>query len=238
MATMNNPTATPEWLEKAARTEAPATTDRVLLVQPTRTPTPPIDLKPASRLSPMPTIPTPTTTDETDVHRRGYDAAALLPSTVILGLVTVAVVMFIRPFVSERYVAEFTTLPLLALWAGQVVRGGYRLFKFRYRLTSRNLYLERGGLYPSDEPLDLATVSKVEVLRTRVQFLMGVGDVIVHSEESSNRPPLDMPGVRWPKKFAALIESTAATARERTVVAAEAVVTSPPARSTTPSVTQ
>ena len=105
MATMNNPTATPEWLEKAARTEAPATTDRVPLVQPTRTPTPPIDLRPASRLPAEVSVEAKKTTDETDVHRRGYDAAALLPSTVILGLVTVAVVMFIRPFVAERYVA-------------------------------------------------------------------------------------------------------------------------------------
>jgi hypothetical protein len=195
-------------------------------------------LKPASRLGPAPTLPTPSTAEETDVHRRGYDAAALLPSTVILGLITVAVVMFVRPFVAERYIAEFTTLPLLALWAGQIVRGGYRLFKFRYRLTSQKLYRERGGLYPSDEPLDLATINKVEVQRTRVQFLMGVGDVVVHSEESSNRPPLDMSGVRWPKTFAALIESTAEMARERTVSVGKAVVATPPARSTLPSVTR
>ena len=203
MATTNNSTATPEWLEQAARTEAPATIDRVPLTLPTRTPTPPIDLKPASRLGTTPTLPTPFPTEETDVHRRSYDAAALLPSTVVLGLVTVAVVMFIRPFVAEQYIAEFTTLPLLALWAGQIVRGGYRLFQFRYRLTSQKLYRERGRLYPSDEPLDLATINRVEVQRTRVQFLMGVGDVVVHAEESSNRPPMDMSGIRWPKTFAA-----------------------------------
>jgi murein DD-endopeptidase MepM/ murein hydrolase activator NlpD len=39
------------------------------------------------------------------------------------------------------------------------------------------------------------------------------GDVIVAPEESSGRPPMDLPGVRWPKKLAALIESTAAKAR-------------------------
>ena len=238
MATMNNAIATPEWLEKAARTEAPASTDRVPLTQPTRTPTPPIDLKPASRLPAEVSVETKKPTDETDVHRRGYDAAALLPSTVVLGLITVSVVMFIRPFVPERYIAEFTTLPLLGLWAGQIVRGGYRLFKFRYRLTSQNLYRERGRLYSSDEPLNLATISKVEVQRTRVQFLMGVGDVIVHSEESSNRPPFDMSGVRWPKTFAALIESTASTARERTVLGGKAVVTPLPGRSTPLSVTR
>jgi len=238
MATMNNPTATPEWLEKAARTEAPASTDRVPLVQPTRTPTPPIDLKLASRLPTEISVEAKNPTDETDVHYRGYDAAALLPSTTVLGLITVAVVMFIRPFVPERYIAEFTTLPLLALWAGQIVRGGYRLFKFRYRLTTQNLYRERGRLYPSDEPLDLTTVSKVEVQRTRVQFLMGVGDVIVHLDESSNRLPLDMSGVRWPKTFAALIESTVAAAREQTVIAAKAAFATLQARSTLPSVTR
>jgi hypothetical protein len=236
MATMNNPAVTPEWLEKAARTEAPATADRVPLVQPTRTPTPPIDLKPASRLPAETSVEAEKPTNEADVHVRGYDAAALLPSTIVLGLITVAVVMFIRPFVPERYIAEFTTLPLLGLWAGQMVRGGYRLFKFRYRLTTQNLYRERGRLYPNDEPLDLTTVSKVEVRRTRVQFLMGVGDVIVHSEESLKRLPLDMSGVRWPKTFAALIESTVAAAREQTVIAAKAAFATLQARSALPSV--
>ena len=145
--------------------------------------------------------------------------------------------MFIRPFMPERFMGEFTTLPLLALWAGQVVRGGYRLWAFRYRLTSRKLYRERGRLYPTDEPLDLATISKVEVERTRIQFFMGVGDVVVHSEESSKRPPMDLSGVRWPKKFAALIESTAATARESTVTAGK-VAAPLTARSAPPSVTR
>jgi hypothetical protein len=202
MATANNPAATPEWLEEAARIEAPAATDRIAL---TPSSAKKIDLKPA------------TLNGETDVHRRGYDAAALLPSTVVLGLITAGVVTFIRPFVPARWATEFVTMPLMALWAGQIIRGGYRLWAYRYELTSRRLMRRRGRLYPADEPLDLANLGRVEIRRTRTQMMLGVGDVVVVPEESSGRSPLDLPGIRWPKKFAALMESTAATARELAV---------------------
>jgi hypothetical protein len=217
MATTNNPTATPDWLEQAARTEAPGTHDRVALTTPISSKTPQIDLKPTSRLGASSPAESSSSNEETDVHRRGYDAAALLPSTVMLGLATAGVVTFIRPFVPARFVTECVTLPLIALWAGQVIRCGYRLWAYRYVLTSRRLLCDRGRLYPKDEALELANVGRVEIRRTRTQLLLGVGDVVVMAEESLGRPPLELPGIRSPKKFTALIESTAAAAREEAV---------------------
>jgi membrane protein YdbS with pleckstrin-like domain len=217
MATTNNSTATPEWLEQAARGAAPATHDRVALTSPSANKTPPIDLKP----KPRPGVGTPEESNSADeeirLYRCSYDAAALLPSTTILGLVTAGVVTFIRPFVPARFVTEFVTLPLLALWFVQVIRCGYRLRSYRYTLTSRSLQRRRGLLYPKDEPLSLAKVGQVEIRRTRTQLVLGIGDVVVTAEESSGRSPLDFAGVRWPKKFAGLIESTAAAAREEAV---------------------
>jgi hypothetical protein len=219
MATTNNPTATPDWLAKAAQGETPGALDRVALTPPSKTTTPSIDVRPISRLG-AGALPSPTpASDENDVHRRGYDPAALMPSTIVLGLFTVGVVTILRPFVPGRWSVELVTMPLLALWAGQIFRVGYRLFAYRYRLTSRRLYRERGRLYPREEPLELANVGRVEVRQTRWQLKSGVGDVVVVPEESSGRPVLDLAGVRGPKEFAALIESTTAAAREDAVKA-------------------
>jgi len=217
MATTNPATATPEWLEQAARAAVPPTLDRVALTSPSSSKTPPIDLNPKSRPGNV-AAETSTSADEgIRLYRCGYDAAALLPSTAILGLVTAGVVTFIRPFVAARFVTELVTLPLLALWFVQVIRCGYRLRSYRYTLTSRSLQRRRGVLYPKDEPLELAKVGQVEVRRTRTQLVLGIGDVVVTAEASSGRPPLDFAGVRWPKKLAELIETTAAAAREEAV---------------------
>jgi Bacterial PH domain len=217
MATTNPATATPEWLEQASRAAVPPTLDRVALSSPSSSKSPSIDLNSKPRPSAA-TANASTPADEgIRLYRCGYDAAALLPSTAILGLVTAGVVTFVRPFVAARFVTEFVTLPLLALWFVQIIRCGYRLHSYRYTLTSRSLQRRRGVLYPKDEPLELAKIGQVEIRRTRTQLVLGVGDVVVTAEESSGRAPLDFAGVRWPKKFAGLIETTAAAAREEAV---------------------
>ena len=118
------------------------------------------------------------------------------------------------------FLTDYVTLPLAALWTGQFVRAGYRLLAYRCRLTSTQFARFRGPLYPRDEPLELSQIGRVEVRRTILQIVLGVGDVIVTPEESSGRSPLGVSGVRGPKKFAALIESTVAAAREGKVSAA------------------
>lgn len=229
MAANENPIATPEWLERAAKTELPAAFDRIAL-SPTARPVAEIlqsvaAPKAAPAATPKPARqetrpPSAKAFDETDVHRRSFDAAALVPSTVILGLFTLAAVTLAKPFVPARFVTELVSLPLLALWTGQIIFGGYRMFAYRYRMTSRRLFCERGRLYPADEPLELSTISKVEVRQTRLQDWLDVGDVIVTPEESSGRPAIELTGVRWPEKLAALIETTAAAGRDRSVKSA------------------
>jgi hypothetical protein len=163
--------------------------------------------------------------NETDVHRRSFDGAALLPSTVALGLLTVGVVTLAKPFVPARFVTELISLPILALWTGLIIFGGYRMWAYRYRMTSHRLFRDRGRLYPADEPLELSRISKVEVRQSRLQDWLDVGDVIVTPEESSGRQPFELTGVRWPEKLAALIETTAAAGRDRSVKSARS---SPP----------
>src|SRR5207248_2905924 len=111
-------------------------------------------------------------------------------------------------------VVEAVYAPLAALWAGQIIRAGYRLLAYRYRLTSRRLFRERGRLYPPEEPLDLAIVARVEVSQPLFARLLGVGTVNVMPEEASGRPAVGLPGVRRPRALAAAIEQAAQAARE------------------------
>jgi hypothetical protein len=232
MAANEKPIATPEWLERAAQTELPAAFDRVAL-SPTARPVAEILERVALTSSPAaatkPARPEPKSArpdsrpsntkleNETDVHRRSLDGAALLPSTVGLGLLTLGMVTLAKPFVPARFVTELISLPILALWTGLIIFGGYRMWAYRYRMTSHRLFRERGRLYPADEPLELSLISKVEVRQSRLQDWLDVGDVIVTPEESSGRPPFELTGVRWPEKLAALIETTAAAGRDRSV---------------------
>jgi hypothetical protein len=217
------PTTTPPaWLEAAAKLDAIAA-DRVPL-GPTR-------LVPASQVDadglageetparlPAAPVALPNAVaearEEVDLGWHGYDAGALLPGTLVLSVLTAGALLELRRLVPPSMVVEVVYAPLAALWAGQVIRLAYRLLAYRYRLTNRRLLRERGRLYPPEEPLDLATVARVEVSQPLFDRLLGVGTVNVVPEEASGRPAVELPGVRRPQVLAAAVEQAAQAARE------------------------
>jgi hypothetical protein len=220
------PTATPpSWLEAAAKLDA-LMGDRVPLAtapqptapSPAEVETAAPELPPRTRRMAAPVAvpdvgqPRP---EEVAQGWYGYSAAALLPSTLFLGMLTAGAVLELPGLVPAKIVVEVVYAPLAALWAGQVVRAAYRVFAYRYRLTNRRLFRDRGRLYPAEEPLDLALVARAEVKQSR----LGVGTVCVVPDESSGRTALELPGVRRPRVLAAAIERAAQDARAGNVIA-------------------
>jgi hypothetical protein len=227
--------APPDWLEAAARLDA-IIADRVPL-PPARpepdaddedeAPAPPAvpapEVKPRLSATPIAVPDPPTATgEEVALGWHGYDAAALLPSTAALGLLTAGVLLGLRRLVPPAVVVEAVYAPLAALWAGQAVRAAYRLLAYSYRLTTRRLFRERGPLYPREAPLDLATVARAEVRQTPLDRVLGVGAVRVVPEESSGRPAVELTGVRRPRALAAAVEAAARAARDGAVAEGKA----------------
>src|SRR5437773_8828541 len=147
MTANNNPAAIPDWLEKSNRIEPLTAPDRVALTPAPAASIPLGDVKPAGRLTEKLPAAAPTA-GQTEICRAGFAPIALLPSTVLLGLVTAAWLTFIHPRMPTAYLTEYVTLPLAALWTGQFVRAGYRLLAYRCRLTSTQFARSRGPLYP------------------------------------------------------------------------------------------
>jgi hypothetical protein len=196
--------------------------------------TPQIAARPVSRLpadapeaKPRPRIAVPpavipesviNTTEETDVMWQGYSPAAMLPSTLILAVVTISAIIILRPLVPKWVLHEAADAPLAALWILQGIRAAYRLFCYDYRLTTRRLFRNRGRLYPADAPLDLALVTRAEVRQTVFGRMTGIGDVRVNREDST--AAIELTGVRRPKLLATKIEEAATAARGANVLAA------------------
>lgn len=221
MAATTGTITPPAWLETAAKADPAPALDRVPLSTAAVKPPPPAPV-PAfeNRLKPKtPAVVVPPVAPggESVLRWRGFDAAALAPGTLTLGLITATALCFIAPFVPAHWRTETIMAPLGAIWAGHLVRGGYRLLTFRCLLTTRRLFHSRGPLYPRDEAMDLATVARVEVRQSFWQKLLGVGDLDIVPEESSGRSSIELPGLRWPKAFATLIETTSKAAREGTI---------------------
>jgi hypothetical protein len=207
---------TPAWLEAAAKLDEPAKEQLTLPTPRTAEPEVPPEAKPRPRITPPPPdaiIPPPSV--ETDLAWHGYSIAALVPSTVALAAFTLSALVILRPLAPAWVVHESADAPLAALWLLQAVRAGYRLLGYNYRLSTRCLYRSRGRLYPTDPPLELATVVKTEVKQTLLGKLIGVGTVRVVPEDEA--AAVELTGVRRPSVLAARIEEAATAAREASV---------------------
>src|SRR5579871_4029527 len=157
--------APPAWLEAAAAVEAPPE-DRVPLA------------KPAPILTVSLTTP-PEAEDpepdgiETDAGRGGYAARMALPSLTACVLATAAWCLIDRTWLPRRLPAWTVFAPVAALWLSEAVRWGYRVLFLSYRLTSRRLFRDQGGLYPREEALDLADVARAQVVQNPMERLLG-----------------------------------------------------------------
>ena len=222
---MSTPTAAPAWLETAAKTDAEAPADRVPIA-----PAAPAKPKPrpavtdgdvavvAEPRGPKPAV-------EGVLFHTGYHGRTLLPSTIVLLVLTIGGPIATAAYVPAAWRMTAFGLPLTALWVVQLFRCGYRVLAYDYRLTESHLELRRGWLYPAESPIQLPTVGRVIATRWPFGWLTGTGCVRV-SFEDDQKPQVIFTGVRRPRAFATQIQDAAQNARERNVVTAK--VSTPP----------
>src|SRR5439155_2150000 len=146
------------------------------------------------------------------------------PSTIVLLALTIGAPIAAWQYVPPGWRATAFGLPLAALWLVQVIRCGYRVLAYDYRLTDSHLIRRRRWLYPAEPPLDLATVGRVTATRWPFGWLTGTGSVRV-APEDARIPPVVLTGVRRPRAFATQIDEAARKARERNVVTAKVSTT-------------
>jgi hypothetical protein len=157
-------------------------------------------------------------TQEVDVWWGAYAGRTMVPSFVLCGLVTAAVLgggaylalAYDPPPLHLRYIAYAL---LAALWLVQLLRCGYRTISITYRLTTHRLLRDHGFIRPAAGEVLLACITAVRVKRSPLERLLGVGRVIVVSEEKAGR--LVLHGVHRPERIALKIRRWVEHARQQ-----------------------
>jgi Bacterial PH domain len=217
---MSTTSPAPAWLETAAKAGDDAPADRVPIA-----PTAPAKPKPRAgvadgEVAVIAELRGPKPADGAVLVRTGYHGRTLLPSTMVLVALTVVGPIAAAAYVPAAWRMTAFGLPLAALWLVQLIRCGYRVLFYDYRLTERHLELRRGWLYAADGPLDLATVGGVIATRWPFGWLTGTGCIRI-SPEGDGKPQVFLTGVRRPRALANQIEEAARKARGRNVVTAK-----------------
>jgi hypothetical protein len=156
---------------------------------------------------------------ETDVWWGAYAGRTMVPSLVLCGLVTAAVLgtgaylALARdpPPLHLRYTAYGL---LTALWLVQLLRLGHRTISLTYRLTTHRLLRDHGFIRPAAGEVPLACVTAVRVKRTALERLLGVGRVLVVARDQAR--PLILHGVHRPERIALKIRRCVELARQQT----------------------
>jgi hypothetical protein len=155
----------------------------------------------------------------------------MMPSFLACVAVTAGIVALgYAPF-ARRVGPSLIYLMIGTVWLFQLVRWGYRVGGYNYRLTSRRLFVGRGLLYPRADGLELARIARVGVRRTLSDRIVKAGSVVLELEDGSAHA---LPGLAGPEGFAATLEAAARAARERTAVAVSLPVADPNRRARAP----
>jgi len=165
----------------------------------------------------MPNL-TPESIQETDAWWGSYSGWTMIPSMVICLGLTALIVWGSWKLLDKSWV-QLSILTLTgALWFLQAFRWCYRVFGFNYRVTTHRLFQSKGFLYQDVVEIDLAKIIKVEVQRRPHELLVGVGDLRV-SLEGSSQDKVILQGISRPRQVAEQISSLTSQARERLVTA-------------------
>jgi hypothetical protein len=147
--------------------------------------------------------------EETDVWWGSYAGRSMTPSWAVCVLLTGLIIGGAWALVPRTFLQATILGVAGAVWLVQGLRWGYRLFGYNYRLTTRRMYCDRGFLYNGFASMDLTDIASVEVKRTWLDRLLGVGRVWLVARERA-RPPLVLDSVRRPLVVAKKIRALAA----------------------------
>ncbi len=159
-----------------------------------------------------PTSPPSEPPEEVELWWGAYSCWTMAPSFVVC-----LVLMGVIAWVSWRLMPEgwkrlTALLAATALWVGEFLFVGTRVFGHNYRLTTRHVWLTRGLRRMSLLSVELQRVARVTVQRSWLERRLGVGRVWVVPDDPALMP-LILDGVRDPTHAADLIRDAVREAR-------------------------
>jgi membrane protein YdbS with pleckstrin-like domain len=144
-----------------------------------------------------------------DLAWRGYSSWAMLPSFVVCGALSAALLLSrwvfddVRNFDDE--VGSLVVFAVvLAIWLAQLFRWIYRGTTYTYRLTPRALFIDRGFLYNAEPSIDLLRIAKIDWGAHWLGRYSGVGWISIHTDDGGKRT---LPGILRPAAFAEEIQA-------------------------------
>jgi len=156
-----------------------------------------------TREAAAPTSSTPPV-EEHEVWWGAYSGWKMLPSWSVCLVISLLILFNAWMFVPRGSI-QITVFTLVgAVWLAQVVRWGYRIFSYNYRLTNRRLFRDTGFFYDDRIRIDLKLIKKIEVKSTPYEALLAIGNILITTDESL--PPIVLKGVRQPRVVATLID--------------------------------
>jgi membrane protein YdbS with pleckstrin-like domain len=200
----------------AAPETAPAENQKAASVPQVAATFEPADQAAADFQPPEPNI-KPAPAQETDVWWGSYSAWTMTPSLLLCIGLTALIAWGSWQLLPRGWV-QLAVLSLAgAVWLLELIRFGYRLFGYNYRLTTHRLFHSKGLLYNEVVIVDLTRVTGVKVKAAAPDGLLRVGKVYVDVE---NGQQVVLAGVQQPVRVAERIRECSQKARERMVVQA------------------
>jgi membrane protein YdbS with pleckstrin-like domain len=158
----------------------------------------------------------PDETQEVDLWWGGYAGRAMTPSFVLCALLTAAIAggawYLWEAHGLPAHLVRYAAYGLAGtLWSLQLVRWGYRVAMFNYRLTTRRLFQDCGPLSPVGA-VELSRVAGVRVERGPLDRLLGVGRLRIVTENGTPSA-VTLEGVRHPEHAARQMQRAVQRAR-------------------------
>jgi membrane protein YdbS with pleckstrin-like domain len=134
-----------------------------------------------------------------------YSSRTMTPSLILCSALTVLLVWSCVNYLPVEWWLLMFSSGLGAIWVMQLVRWGYRMVSFRYRLTSEHLKVHRGWLYGKPVQVPRCQIIKVSISANLLEKLLGVGKVVVEVKDG-NPGKVELEGVRTPRELLQRIE--------------------------------
>jgi uncharacterized membrane protein YdbT with pleckstrin-like domain len=153
---------------------------------------------------------------ERDVWWGAYASRAMLPSLIVatmLTLVIIGIAWHFDAFNRLHPLARSTAyLAIAVVWLVQLLRWGYRVMSFTYRLTTRQLLHHQGFCYPPGSAIELARIAEIRVEQGFWETWLHVGNLRIIFDQD-NQGAVVLPGILHPERIADHIARQVSRAR-------------------------
>jgi membrane protein YdbS with pleckstrin-like domain len=120
---------------------------------------------------------------EVSVWWGGYSPWTMLPSLILSIVLTGGIIWWAWAHL-ERADIQLAILSASGIvWVVQTLRFGYRFFGYNYQLTTRRVVHDWGILHKGMRTLLLTEIERIEVHRSPLERLLGVGRVVLRPRD-------------------------------------------------------